>query len=125
MSRAYDIAEKLKSGSKKPTVKIDDTHTYEINTSKNVGILLKGLVEDTKIDEFEKIDKIIEAGIGKEALKYIDSLDLPMASYVTIVNVIMAAINDVSLEEIEEIEEMEVESSNKNNNNFRKKKRRK
>ncbi|WP_279051758.1 hypothetical protein [Intestinibacter bartlettii] len=122
MSRAYDIAEKLKSGSKKPTVKIDDTHTYEINTSKNVGILLKGLVEDTKIDEFEKIDKIIEAGIGKEALKYIDSLDLPMASYVTIVNVIMAAINDVSLEEIEE---MEVESSNKNNNNFRKKKRRK
>ncbi|MBC5998336.1 hypothetical protein EAI30_15330 [Romboutsia ilealis] len=122
MSRAYDIAEKLKSGSKKPTVKIDDTHTYEINTSKNVGILLKGLVEDTKIDEFEKIDKIIEAGIGKEALKYVDSLDLPMASYVTIVNVIMAAINDVSLEEIEE---MEVESSNKNNNNFRKKKRRK
>ncbi len=122
MSRAYDIAEKLKSESKKPTVKIDDTHTYEINTSKNVGILLKGLVEDTKIDEFEKIDKIIEAGIGKEALKYIDSLDLPMASYVTIVNVIMAAINDVSLEEIEE---MEVESSNKNNNNFRKKKRRK
>lgn len=122
MSRAYDIVEKLKSGSKKPTVKIDDTHTYEINTSKNVGILLKGLVEDTKIDEFKKIDKIIEAGIGKEALKYIDSLDLPMASYVTIVNVIMAAINDVSLEEIEE---MEVESSNKNNNNFRKKKRRK
>ena len=122
MSRAYDIAEKLKSESKKPTVKIDDTHTYEINTSKNVGILLKGLVEDTKIDEFEKIDKIIEAGIGKEALKYIDSLDLPMASYVTIVNVIMDAINDVSLEEIEEIE---VESSNKNNNNFRKKKRRK
>ena len=122
MSRAYDIVEKLKSGSKKPTVKIDDTHTYEINTSKNVGMLLKGLVEDTKIDEFKKIDKIIEAGIGKEALKYIDSLDLPMASYVTIVNVIMAAINDVSLEEIEE---MEVESSNKNNNNFRKKKRRK
>ena len=57
MSRAYDIAEKLKSGSKKPTVKIDDTHTYEINTSKNVGILLKGLVEDTKIDEFKKIHR--------------------------------------------------------------------
>ena len=79
------------------------------------------------MDDFEKIDKIIEAGIGKEALEYIDSLDLPIASYVVIVNVIMAAINDVSLEEIEEIEEieeMEVESTNKNNN-FRKKKRRK
>lgn len=124
MSRAYDIAEKLKNGSKKPTVKIDETHIYEINTSKNVGIFLKGLTEDSKMDDFEKIDKIIEAGIGKEALEYIDSLDLPIASYVVIVNVIMAAINDVSLEEIEEIEEMEVESTNKNNN-FRKKKRRK
>ncbi|KHS56125.1 hypothetical protein QX51_15250 [Terrisporobacter othiniensis] len=124
MSRAYDIAEKLKNGSKKPTVKIDETHIYEINISKNVGIFLKGLTEDSKMDDFEKIDKIIEAGIGKEALEYIDSLDLPIASYVVIVNVIMAAINDVSLEEIEEIEEMEVESTNKNNN-FRKKKRRK
>ena len=120
MSRAYDIAEKIKSGSKKPTVKIDEKHTYEINTSKNTGIYLKGLVEDSKIDEFEKIDKIIESGLGIEALGYIDSLDLPMSTYVTIVNVIMAAINDVSLEEIEE---MEFESSN-NNNNFRKKKKR-
>ena len=121
MSRAYDIVEKLKNGSKKPTVKIDETHIYEINTSKNVGIFLKGLTEDSKMDDFEKTDKIIEAGIGKEALEYLDSLDLPIASYVVIVNVIMAAINDVSLEEIEE---MEVESTNKNNN-FRKKKRRK
>ena len=121
MSRAYDIAEKLKNGSKKPTVKIDETHTYEINTSKNVGIYLKGLVEDSKMDEFEKIDNIIEAGVGKEALEYINSLDLPMSAYVTIVNVIMAAINDISLEEIEE---MDKEPRN-NNNNFRKKKRRK
>lgn len=121
MSRAYDIAEKLNSGRKKPTVKIDETHTYEINTSKNVAIFLKGLVEDSKIDDFKKIDNIIESGIGKEALEYIDNLDLPMSAYVTIVNVIMAAINDVSLEEIEE---MDIESRN-NNNNFRKKKRRK
>lgn len=122
MSRSYDIAERLKNGSKKPTVKIDESHTYEINTSKNVGIFIKGVVEDSKKDEFKKIDEIIEAGIGKEALEYIDSLDLPMSYYEVIINVIMAAINDVSLEEIEE---MEVKSSNNNNNNFRKKKRRK
>lgn len=121
MSRAYDIAEKLRNGIQKPTVKIDDNHTYEINTSKNVGITLKALVEDSKIDDFEKIDKIIEAGLGKDALEYINTLDLPMSSYIVIVNVIMAAINDVSLEEIES---MEFENKN-NNNNFRKKKRRK
>lgn len=123
MSRVYDIAEKLKNGTKKPTVKIDDNHTYEINTSKNVGITLKALVEDSKIDDFEKIDKIIEAGLGNDALEYINTLDLPMSSYIVIVNVIMAAINDVSLEEIESIE-LENKNNN-NNNNFRKKKRRK
>lgn len=121
MSRAYDIAERLKNGNKKPTVKIDDVHIYEINTSKNTAIYLKVLSEDEKMDEFESIDKIIEAGLGKEALEYIDSLELPMSSYVTIVNVIMAAINDISLEEIEEMDK----KPRNNNNNFRKKKRRK
>lgn len=121
MSRAYDIAERLKNGNKKPTVKIDDEHIYKINTSKNTAIYLKALSEDDKIDEFDSIDKIIEAGLGKEALEYINSLDLPMPSYTTIVNVIMAAINDMSLEEIEA---MDTETTT-NNSNFRKKKKKK
>lgn len=119
MSRAYDIAEKLKEGSKKPTVKIDDKHTYEINTSKNTGMLVRALAKDSKLDDFERIDKTIEAGIGKDALEYINSLNLSLESYSVIVNVIVAAIRNVSLEEIESIE---IENKN---NNFRKKKRRK
>ena len=33
MSRAYDIAERLKNGNKKPTVKIDDVHICLLYTS--------------------------------------------------------------------------------------------
>lgn len=102
MARVYDIIEKIKNGNEKPTVMIDEKHVYTINTSKNTALLVKAISEDDKIDDFEKIDNIIETGLGKEALKYINSLNLPTAAYGTIVNVVMAAIGDMSLEEVEE-----------------------
>lgn len=123
MSKLYDVADRLKSANERPKIKIDDDHIYDINISKNVGIFLKAVVDDSEIDEDEKIDKIIEAGLGKEALEYIKSLNDTFSSkaYSTIVNVIIAAIGDMSLEALEEMEEKEL---NNNNNNFRKKKKR-
>lgn len=123
MSRVYDIAEKIKSANEKPKIKIDDNHIYDINISKNVGIFLKGVVDDPEINEDEKMDKIIEAGLGKDALEYIKSLgdEYSTKAYATIINVIIAAISDMSLEEIEAMDEKEL---NNNNNNFRKKKKR-
>lgn len=35
MARFYDIAERMKSGKEKPTVKIDEEHSYKINTGKS------------------------------------------------------------------------------------------
>lgn len=102
MSRAYDIAEKLQSANKKSTIAIDKDHVYNLNTSKNSAILIQAISQDEKLSEVERIDKIIEAGIGKEALNYINSLDLTMEAITLILNVIMAAIADISLEEAEE-----------------------
>lgn len=99
MARVYDIVEKLRN--KKPTVKVDNEHEFTINTSKNTAIFIKSVTEDDKEDEFKKIDMIIESALGEEAFNYIESLDLEMAAYNTIVNVIMAAISDKDLEEIE------------------------
>ena len=123
MSRVYDIAEKIKSANEKPKIKIDDNHIYDINISKNVGIFLKGVVDDPEINEDEKMDKIIEAGLGKDALEYIKSLDKEYSTkaYAIVINVIIAAISDMPLEEIEAMDEKEL---NNNNNNFRKKKKR-
>nr|UWG84466.1 MAG: hypothetical protein [Bacteriophage sp.] len=123
MSRIYDVAEKIKSANEKPKIKIDDNHIYDINISKNVGIFLKGVVDDPEINEDEKMDKIIEAGLGKDALEYIKSLDKEYSTkaYAIVINVIIAAISDMPLEEIEAMDEKEL---NNNNNNFRKKKKR-
>lgn len=102
MARVYDIINKLKNT--KPTVKIDEEHEFNINTSKNTAIFIKSLAEDEKMDEFKKIDSIMESALGKEAFDYIESLDLEMPAYNTIINVIMAAISDKDLEEMEELQ---------------------
>ena len=69
------------------------------------------------------MNKVIEAGLGKDALEYIKSLgdEYSNVAYTIIINVIIAAISGVSLEEIEAMNEKEL---NNNNNNFRKKKKR-
>ncbi len=113
MAKVYDIVERLKEGNKKPTVKIDEDHVYEISNSKNSALFIKGITEDKKIDDMERLDKIVEAGLGKEAKNYINSLELSMPAYNTIVNVIMAAISDMTLEEIEEIGEKEIKKFRK------------
>ena len=98
MARFYDIAERMKSGKEKPTVKIDEEHSYKINTGKSAVLYIQGISDDKKLNEVEKLDKIITTALGKEAADYIDEQDLPMPMIVTIANVIMAAIGDVELE---------------------------
>lgn len=100
MAKVYDIINKLTNN--KPIIKIDESHEYTVNNSKNSAILIKSIGEDKTLDDIERIDKLIEAGIGKEALDYVNSLDLSLSSYGTIVNAIMAAIGDRELEEVEE-----------------------
>ena len=104
MGRAYDIAERMKNGMEKPTVKIDDDHIYNINTGKSAVLYINAVSQDKEKDEFEKMDEVIKAALGKEALDYINDQDMAVASIALIVNVIMAAIADVSLEEGEEVE---------------------
>lgn len=102
MSRLYDIAERMKSGNTKPEVKVDDEHVYKINTGKSAVLFIRAVTEDKEIDDFKKMDSIINIALGKEALDYINEQDFAFSNVSTIVNVIMAAINDVTLEELEE-----------------------
>ncbi|EJT6498279.1 hypothetical protein ACSXBA_10655 [Clostridium perfringens] len=111
MAKVYDIMNKLVNV--KPTVKIDEDHEYKINNTKNNAIYIQSLVkenkkkDDKKQDEMELINKIIKASLGKEAFEYIDSKgdEWSMSAYNAIINVIMAAISNVELEEIEEMSE--------------------
>ena len=115
MAKVYNIMDKLVNV--RPTVKIDEEHEYKINNSKNNAVYIQSLFsnnkknksKDKEINEFEALDKIIKASLGKEAFDYIESLDLSLEGYNLIVNTIMAGISNVELEEIEEMGKKEME----------------
>lgn len=115
MAKVYNIMDKLVNV--KPIVKIDEDHKYKINNTKNNAVFIQSLVKKNKqdkekneeVDEIKLIEKIIKASLGKEAFDYIESLDLSMEGYNTIVNTIMAGISNSELEEIEEMGKKEME----------------
>lgn len=113
MAKTYDIMEKIKNGNERPTIKIDEDHIFTVNTSKNTALAIKAKGEDKKVDEFGQIDFAIEAGLGKKAKEYIDSLDLSIEALATVVNAIMAAIGGTSLEEVEEAAKKEARKPRK------------
>jgi hypothetical protein len=99
MGQFIDLSNRLTN--EPATIKIDNAHTYTVNKSKNAGILMMQTYRDDTLNDFDKLDKIIEIGLGKDALEYINSLNLSITQTGLIVEAIMAAINEVPLEEIE------------------------
>lgn len=102
MARVYDIISRIEAGNEKPIVKIDAEHEYKVNNSKAAVMRLNVMAEDEKMSEEERLDSIIKVALGKEAFEYIESLDLSMVSYNSIISAIMAAVGDISIEELEE-----------------------
>lgn len=101
MARVYDIINRLENGNQKPVVRVDLEHEFKINNSKAAAFKIMAISEDEKIKDDKRLENIVKTALGKEAFDYIESLDLSMPNYSTIVNVIMAAIGDVDLEEVE------------------------
>ena len=99
MGRFYNIAGRMDNS--KSDVKIDEDHIFKINTNKAVGLEIDSIYKDDNLGNFEKMDQVIKAALGKEAFEYIESLELNIPSYAVIVNAIMAALSDSELEEIE------------------------
>ncbi len=74
MAKVYDIVNRLKN--EKPVIKLTEDRSFQVHTSKNSAILIKGIAEDKDIDDLKRIDMIIEAGLGKEALDLVNELEL-------------------------------------------------
>jgi hypothetical protein len=111
MGKVYDIMGRLTN--EKPIIKIDPAHEYKVNNSKNQAIFIKQLSEDPKLDDFQRLDTIIEAALGKEALDYINSLNLSVKATGTVINAIMAAISEEDLEAVEKEAEKQKKSFRK------------
>lgn len=108
MARKYDIAQRIANANQKPTIVIDEEHEYKINTGKSVVIMIQALAEDNENENgegensLEFLDKVVTLGLGKNAFDCIESLELTFPAYSEIVMAIMAAFQDVEIEEIEE-----------------------
>ena len=105
MARQYDIAKKLAERNQKPTVSIDDEHVFKINNTAPAAMMIEALQNDKSLGEFEILKKIIVIALGEEAAAYVEAQELTMPAYTMIINVIMAALADSSLEEVEEMAE--------------------
>lgn len=100
MGRFYDISNRMDNS--KADLKIDDEHIFKINRHMAVGLKINDIYKDDKLSEKERLEQTIKLALGKEAYEYIESLNLNQPSYEAIINVIMAAIGDITLEQLEE-----------------------
>ena len=97
MSTLIDITNKIKNEEK--FIKLYDK-TYKVDDSKNTVLKVMSILE--KEGEAVAMDKAIELILGKEAKKYIDSLNVSVQDYQVPFIAVMACVNNVSYEAMEE-----------------------
>ena len=97
MSTLIDITNKIKNEEK--FIKLYDK-TYKVDDSKNTVLKVMSILE--KEGEAVAMDKAIELILGKEAKKYIDSLNLSVQDYQVPFIAVMACVNNVSYAAMEE-----------------------
>lgn len=92
----------------KPTVVIAEGKEFTINNSKNCVMLFNQKVKE--LDKKDKAEDLYDIGIkmflGDKAMAEIQKLDLPMKGYEYIFSTIMAAIEEITLDEYEERERL-------------------
>lgn len=104
MARKYDIIERLKAKNEKPFIVLAEDVSFNVNTEKSNVLHIIALSKDKEQDSTELIDRIIELGLGKEALAYINDHEFSFEAANEICKAIMAAVSGVDLEEMDEEE---------------------
>lgn len=111
MGRRYNIINKIANAKERATVQIDDEHEFKINDSYPAAMMIKATMEDKKLSDEKKIEKVLGTAFKKDEIEHIASLNLGTSGYMAIINTILAAISDMDLEEIEELEKQHKEQT--------------
>ena len=101
-SKGYNIVERLRAANERPFITIEEGKTYSVNTSKTTALHLEAVNQDDKLSSVDKLDKIIEIGLGKKAFDEISEMDLSIEAIVLLVEAITAALSGEELEEVKE-----------------------
>lgn len=97
MGRVINIANKL---DREPRfLVIDEKHRYKVNCSKNAVSKVMDL--DSGEKDLKYIDQALKILLGNEAVKEIDSMDLPFDAWTLIVKGALAVAMNKDLEDVE------------------------
>lgn len=103
----YNIIDRMKEANKKPEIQLDEEHTFKVNSSVPAVLKIQEISKKQKNngEEYNEVDgiyDIIAVALGKKAVNYIKTQEYTLAALTLIVEAIMAAINNSTLEEVEE-----------------------
>lgn len=102
MARIYNITDRLQGG--KPVLEIRDLK-LKLNNSLAAAIAIKACTKEKDTDEFDRLKKIVLIAFGKDGLKQLEGQeDFTLPDWLTVVNVVMAALQGVDLDEVQTAE---------------------
>ena len=94
------VTKEMLTGDNFPEIKIADK-CYVVDDRQNTWVKIQEVQNDEKLSAEEKEDKIYELALGKEALKEIKALNLPVKIYSYFSFCVMAAITDADPDELQ------------------------
>ena len=100
MSKRYDIVSRLQNASERPVLVVAEGFEVTVNNSKTTALLIQAIAKDDSIDESARMDKMLEAALGKEAYKNIEKLEMSFEAYGILIEAVMAAIGGEELAEV-------------------------
>lgn len=98
MARHIDLTNKFDN--EKPSITIGE-HTFIINDEKTNILLMNQVMKDESLDNFERMDKMIETLLGKKQAKELNAMTLSFSAFQTVTFAMMAAVNDEEIEVVE------------------------
>ncbi|HHY42983.1 MAG TPA: hypothetical protein GX514_09125 [Thermoanaerobacterales bacterium] len=101
MGKVYDISSKLTS--EKPKIKIAENKEFVVNNSMKNMLKIDQMLQNADIDNAEFLNQAITLFLGEEAAKVLDEMDLSVKNYQTIFMAIMAAVQEIDIEEAEKM----------------------
>ena len=99
MSKRYDIVSSLHNANERPVIAIAEGFEVTVNNSKTTALMIQAIAKDESIDEGARMDKMLQAALGKDAAKQIEKLELSFTAYGILIEAVMAAIGGEELAE--------------------------
>lgn len=99
MGKIIDISAKLVNEPK--FLQVAEGKTYKVDDRKNTVLQMNALLNEGGAASVDGIDKAIKLGLGEEAFKEIEAMELSITAYQSLFIGMMALVTDKSFEEME------------------------